>query len=88
MAWLREISWPVSSAIFDGEACAGDGHEGIHAVFEERRRPDGDMALVLFDLLRLGRLDVMREPWRDRRKRLEDLVGDRAFPRVAIVPSD
>jgi ATP-dependent DNA ligase len=32
MAWLREITWP---GILDGEACAGDGHEGIQAVFEE-----------------------------------------------------
>jgi ATP-dependent DNA ligase len=40
------------------------------------------MALVLFDLLHLSSKSVMREPWRDRRKRLEDLVdGDsRASP--------
>jgi ATP-dependent DNA ligase len=36
MAWLKEIAWPFDSAIFDGEACAGDGHEGIQAVFTER----------------------------------------------------
>src|SRR5262245_58347769 len=34
MAWLRELALPFKSAIFDGEACAGDGHEGIHAVFK------------------------------------------------------
>jgi hypothetical protein len=28
----------------------------------------------------------MREPWRDRRKRLEDLLQDRQLPRVAVVP--
>ena len=33
MAWLTEITWPFESAVFDGEACAGDGHEGIQAVF-------------------------------------------------------
>jgi hypothetical protein len=27
------------------------------------------MALVLFDLLHVGSKTVMREPWRDRRKR-------------------
>src|SRR5262245_52183862 len=50
MAWLRDIKWPFQSAIFDGEACAGDGHEGIQAVFTERKRVGGDMALVLFGL--------------------------------------
>ena len=59
MAWLRDLKWPFKSAIFDGEACAGDGHEGIQAVFNERRRVGGDMALVLFDLLHLhGKSDA------------------------------
>src|SRR5215475_9028992 len=26
MAWLRDFAWPMDSAIFDGEAVAGDGH--------------------------------------------------------------
>jgi bifunctional non-homologous end joining protein LigD len=86
MAWLREIRWPFDSAIFDGEACAGDGHEGIQAVFAERKRPGGDMALVLFDLLHLRGRSVMREPWRDRRKRPEDLLEGRQLPRIAVVP--
>ena len=29
MAWLRELRWPVDTAVLDGEAVAGDGHEGI-----------------------------------------------------------
>ena len=36
MSWLHELRWPVDSAICDGEAVAGDGHEGIQSVFEER----------------------------------------------------
>jgi ATP-dependent DNA ligase len=44
MAWLRSIQWPFESAVFDGEACAGDAHEGIQAVFTERNRIGGDMA--------------------------------------------
>jgi len=32
---LRGIVWPFESAIFDGEACAGDGHEGIQAASME-----------------------------------------------------
>jgi hypothetical protein len=59
----------------------GDGHEGIQAVFAERKRPD-----VVFDLLHLGGKSVMREPWRDRRKRLEDLLDSRQLPRIAVVP--
>src|SRR5215813_6093930 len=47
MAWLRGLTWPVETAVFDGEATAGDGHESIHAVFEARKRPDdGAMAIV------------------------------------------
>ena len=53
------------------------------AVFTERQRPDGAMALVVFDVLHLDRRSVMREPWRDRRKRLEDLVEGRQLPRTA-----
>jgi ATP-dependent DNA ligase len=34
LAWLQELRWPVASAVLDGEAVAGDGSEGIQAVFE------------------------------------------------------
>src|SRR5262245_23523555 len=46
MVWLREVVWPFDAAVLDGEACAGDGHKGIQAVFAERKRPGGDMSLV------------------------------------------
>jgi hypothetical protein len=46
MTSLRDIAWPFRSAIFDGESCAGDGHEGIQAVFTERNWVGGDMALA------------------------------------------
>lgn len=39
LTWLREIRWPATSAILDGEVVAGDGSEGIQAVFEARNRP-------------------------------------------------
>jgi ATP-dependent DNA ligase len=86
MAWLRSIAWPFESAIFDGEACAGDGHEGIQAVFTERSRIGGDMSLVLFDVLHVQGRNVMGEPRRDRRKRLEDLFDGRRIPRMGVVP--
>ena len=87
MAWLRDLHWPVKSAILDGEAVAGDGHEGIQSVFEARGTAGSAMAVVLFDLLLLGNQDVMGEPWRDRRKRLEDLVAGAELPGVTIVPT-
>src|SRR5262245_17087231 len=54
MAWLRELRWPFPSAVLDGEAVAGDGSEGIQAVFEARGHPDGAMAFAAFDLLECG----------------------------------
>jgi len=57
----------------------------MQAVFSERNRP-GEMSLVLFDVLYVGGKSFMREPWRDRRKRLEDLVEGRQLPRIAVVP--
>ena len=56
--------------------------QGIQAVFAERKRRSGDMALVLFDVLHLDGKSVMREHWRDRRKRLEDLLEDHQLPRT------
>ncbi len=53
------------------------------AVFTERQRPDGAMALVVFDVLHLDGRSVMREPWRDHRKRLEDLAESRQLLRTA-----
>jgi ATP-dependent DNA ligase len=85
-AFLREVAWPVDSAILDGEAVAGDGHEGIQRLFEARHTAGTPMAVVLFDVLHLDGQDVMREPWRDRRKRLEDVVEGAALPGVAVVP--
>jgi ATP-dependent DNA ligase len=86
MAWLRDLRWPIDTGVLDGEACAGDGHEGIQAVFEERNREGGDMSFLAFDLLTLEGQDVMREPWTDRRKRLEDVFASVTFPRVGLVP--
>lgn len=37
-------------------------------------------------MLRTFPQTVMREPWRDRRKRLEDIFEDQRLPRVGVVP--
>jgi hypothetical protein len=71
MAWLRDLAWPVGSAILDGEAVAGDGNEGIHSVFVERGKAGGAMAVVLFDVLQLdGRNEAVGVPDRHGRTAL------------------
>ena len=85
LAWLREIRWPVAAAVLDGEALAGDGSEGIQAVFEARTRSGSSMAFAAFDLLEIDGHRVMGEPWTARRKRLEDLLEVRP-PGVCLVP--
>ena len=44
------------------------------------------MSFLAFDLLTLNGQDVMREPWKDRRKRLEDLFATLTLPHVGLVP--
>jgi bifunctional non-homologous end joining protein LigD len=85
LAWLQEIRWPVAAAVLDGEAVAGDGSEGIPAVFEARHRLGSPMAFAAFGLLALDGQNVMAEPWTARRKRLEDLL-DTPPPSVCLVP--
>jgi bifunctional non-homologous end joining protein LigD len=85
LAWLLEIRWPVASAVLDGEAVAGDGSEGIQAVFEARHRPGSPMAFAAFDLLELDGLSVLAELWTARRKRREDLL-EVPPPGVCLVP--
>ena len=53
---------------------AGDGSEGIQAVFEARNRSGSPMAFAAFDVLEVDGHSVMGEPWTARRKRLEDLL--------------
>jgi ATP-dependent DNA ligase len=53
---------------------AGDGSEGIQAVFHARSRTGIAMAFAAFDLLELDGMSIMAEPWTMRRKRLEDLL--------------
>jgi ATP-dependent DNA ligase len=74
LAWLRDVRWPIASAVLDGEAVADDGSEGIQAVFEARNRPGSPMAFTAFDLLELDGQSVMDEAWTVRRKSLEDLL--------------
>jgi ATP-dependent DNA ligase len=85
LAWLRELRWPVAAAVLDGQAVAGDGSEGIQAVFEARNRSGSPMAFAVFDVLELDGASVMAEPWTARRKRLQDLL-EAPPPSVCLVP--
>jgi len=61
LAWLRDVRWAIASAVLDGEAVAGDGSEGVQAVFEARNRPGSPMAFTAFDLLKLDGQSLMGE---------------------------
>ena len=82
LAWLREIRWPVASAVLDGEAVAGDGSQGIQAVFGARHRLGSPKAFAAFDLLEPGAHRVVGEPWTGRRKRLEGIAVRLDRPRA------
>jgi ATP-dependent DNA ligase len=86
LAWLRDVRWTISQAVLDGEVCGDTGSDGIQSVLEARGRRDGVTSLVAFDLLQVAGEDVIREPWTDRRKRLEDLGTGLESPRVTVVP--
>jgi bifunctional non-homologous end joining protein LigD len=73
LAWLRDVRWAVSQAVLDGELCGDTGSDGIQSVLKARGRRDGVTSFVAFDLLQVAGEDLIREPWADRRKRLEDL---------------
>jgi ATP-dependent DNA ligase len=66
LGWLREASWPVRSAVLDGELCAATGMEGKLGVFEARKSRHAPLAFVAFDVLQVDGRDVMSEPWADR----------------------
>jgi ATP-dependent DNA ligase len=68
--------------VLDGEAVAGDGSEGIQAVFEARTRPGSPIAFAAFDVLELAGARVMGEPWTARRKRLERIAVRLDRPRA------
>jgi ATP-dependent DNA ligase len=82
LAWLREIRWPVASAVLDGEVVAGDRSEGIQAVFEARHRAGSQIAFAAFDLLELDAQSALAEPWTARRKRLEGITVRLDRPRA------
>jgi hypothetical protein len=86
LTWLRDIRWPVSNAVLDGEVCGDTGSDGIQAVLAARHRRSGVTCFVAFDALAVDGQDVMREPWADRRKRLEDVGAALDSKRIAVVP--
>jgi ATP dependent DNA ligase domain len=84
--WLRAVEWSVAQCVLDGELCADTGQEGILGVFEARQSRTAPLAFIAFDLLQVNGQEVMREPWADRRKRLEDLGTGLRVGHVGLVP--
>src|SRR5262245_2354025 len=86
LTWLRDVRWPVAQAVLDGEVCGNTGSDGIQSVLEARRQRGGVTCFVAFDVLAIDGREVMREPWTDRRKRLEDIGAALDSRHVGIVP--
>ncbi len=79
---------PVKDAIFDGEAIGYNPETQKFALFQQtvqrKRKYDVDvkageipLKVFIFDVLYLNGKDVMSRPFRERRKLLEDVVGNR-----------
>lgn len=85
LAGLRDIRWPAGAAVLDGELFSGTGMDGIDAILTARQRDGRDIAFGAFDLLQLDGVDLMAEPWADRRKRLEDLLASPQTPQLQLV---
>jgi hypothetical protein len=46
LAWLRDVRWPLSAAIRDGELFSGEGAEGIDAILTARNGDGSGVALA------------------------------------------
>jgi ATP-dependent DNA ligase len=86
LACLRNVQWPLAQAVLDGEICEDTGSDGVQSALEARGRHDAVTSFLAFDVLAVDGREVMREPWVDRRKRLEDIGAARDSQRIAIVP--
>src|SRR5262245_60622164 len=80
------VRWPVTQAVLDGEVCGNTGSDGIQVVLEARRRGSAPTCFIAFEVLMVDGHDVMREPWADRRKRLEDIGALLESTHVTTVP--
>lgn len=76
------------SAILDGEMCVQNaaGITDFAALRRSIRSAPGRLVLFAFDLLALDGADLRREPLRDRRRRLQDLVGADPASRIHFSP--
>jgi len=98
VAALRELARAVRRPlILDGEvvAAAKRGHAATFQALQGRmhlsnassvaRKAESEPAtLVLFDILRDGRTDLMRDPLSERRERLLEIMDDRANVRLSV----
>ena len=68
----------------DGEVCGDTGSDGIQTVLEARGRRDAVTSFLTFDILAVDDREAMREPWEDRRKRLDDIGAAFDSKRIAV----
>lgn len=89
---LKESKGQGRPIVLDGEIVALDVHgepagfqrlqERIHAL--GRSSADAPSAFVAFDLLRLGDEALTARPWRERRDRLEQVLGEARAPTIRL----
>jgi ATP-dependent DNA ligase len=87
MSWIREVDWPVRSAVIDGEFCSGGGLCIAGKTVEQARSTAGLMKdFVVFDLLGLNGQDLKKAPYEQRRALLEKHFGKFKDKRVTMTP--
>src|SRR5262249_28044342 len=80
----RALAELKTQAIVDGEICALDEHGFPRFEWLVNRGPQkGTLIYYVFDLLKLGELDLRRDPLLKRKSRLEKLVSGN--PRILYV---
>ena len=79
---LRRL--PCDSALLDGEIAVADaqGHTDFGALQDAIATQSGGMAYYLFDLLQLDGEDLRRQPLRQRKERLRDLLASAEPPLI------
>jgi ATP-dependent DNA ligase len=87
LRWLRDVAWPIEAMILDAEAFAGSGANTVADAMHARSVEQSNMALMVFDALEILGQAVMDQPWRVRRKLLEELFGAWSHERVSLIPT-
>jgi len=84
LAWLRDVRWPLSAAIRDGELFSGEGAEGIDAILTARngfsairRLSQADLESGRFNPLTL--VETFTKEWQTPEGKKSSLVKERRY---------